>query len=144
MTEKVILEENNRIKIGGRDFNISPFSLSTLIKVSGLIQRLPTFEGIGQGAEEDAIESIKTSLAMGKDCGEVIADILATLIMGAKKYYDLFYKVRYWLLKKWILTLNHNDIFVAILSIINSSSVSTFFPYTTFLAEINLIKPTKV
>lgn len=142
--EKVILQEGNRMKIGGRSFRVSPFSLSTLIKVSGLISRLPIYEGVDIKTEEDAVEAIRLSLAMGKDSGEIVADILTTLLMGTRKYYDLFYRIKYWLLKRWVLTLTHDEVFTAILSIINSSSVSTFFPYTTFLSEVNLLKPTKV
>lgn len=143
MVDKTILEDKSLIKIGGRGFRVSPFSLGTLIKVSGCISRLPNIDSIALDSEENVLEAIKTSLMIGKEC-EGVADILAYFIMGTKRHYDIFYRIRFYFLKRWILNLPINEVYNAIAWFINNSNLSSFFVNTTFLTGINLLKPTKV
>ena len=137
-TGNTITEGKDRIIVGGRGFLVPPFSLRTYIKISSLISELPAVKGITLEGEESVLEAIKMSLSIAKDCSKVV-DILAYMVYGSK-----FTVVRRYLFKLWAQHLTPEEIFSAIITILNKNNVAGFFQYITFLTEVNLLKPTKV
>lgn len=157
---RTILQQPEEITIGGKTYTIAPPSVATLILVSGAVSRLPHIE-------LDEKKIMEETIYIAKDC-EVLGEIAATLILGAKHINDIVEsrqierKRRLWGLfgtkrtavryetKKERLSRElmeettprdlHNIIAQALLKM----QVGDFFGLTTFLTGINLMRPTKV
>lgn len=147
MVADTILQEESQIKIGGRGFKVSPFSLNTFIKVGSLLSKMNDVEDIELDSEENIKKAIFTAFANAGNY-EVLADILATFIMTNNKPKGWFkrkiYDYKYDKLVRWVKTLTGTDIYIGIIEFINNSDVASFFLCSTFPRRINLVKPTKV
>lgn len=153
MVSSAILEEKSRIEIAGRGFEISPFSLGTFIKASEFINLLPIIKNSELDTDEKIEESVGRALVMAKDC-EIVSDVLVTLLLGDERTYCLrskgnfikkmMYKREYRKLRNWVIAIPFEDMYQGIAELIQKSNATSFFVYTTFLTNMNLLKPTKV
>lgn len=151
---EAILQQPKEYTIGDRIFTVAPPSVSTLILVSEAISLLPQMQ-------LDKTKIVEEVLFVAKDC-RMLGDIAAILMLGAKglketvttrkKYlFGLFSKTvtetidRKGELSKWLLEeLNTAQLNKLIFELLKDFNLGDFFGTTTFLIEINLLRPTKV
>ena len=141
---QTILQQPEEMTIGGKTYTIAPPSVATLILVSGGVSRLPHLH-----LDEDKV--IEETLSVAKDCQE-LGDIAATLILGAKHINDIVEsrhtekKRHLWGLfsTKHTVVTTPRDLHNIIAQTLLKMQVGDFFGLTTFLTEINLMRPTKV
>ena len=157
---QTILQQPEGMTIGGKTYTIAPPSVATLILVSGGVSRLPHLH-----LDEDKV--IEETLSVAKDCQE-LGDIAATLILGAKHINDIVesrhtekkrhlwglfstehtvvkYETKKERLSRELLEdTTPRDLHNIIAQTLLKMQVGDFFGLTTFLTEINLMRPTKV
>lgn len=157
---QTILQQREEIVIGEKTYTIAPPSVATLILASEVVSHLPQ-----EKLDEDHI--VEETLSIAKDCRE-IGDLAAILILGAKHINDkverretrrrrflwgLFHRDRIVtitetakeaLSRELLENTTPRDLHSAIARIILKMQVGDFFGLTTFLTEINLMRPTKV
>lgn len=157
---QTILQQPEEMTIGGKTYTIAPPSVATLILVSGGVSRLPHLH-----LDEDKV--IEETLSVAKDCQE-LGDIAATLILGAKHINDIVesrhtekkrhmwglfstkhtvvkYETKKERLSRELLEdTTPRDLHNIIAQTLLKMQVGDFFGLTTFLTEINLMRPTKV
>lgn len=157
---QTILQQPKKITIGDKTYNIAPPSVATLILVSASVSRLPHIH-------LDDKKIMEETLSVAKDCHE-LGDIAATLILGAKHINDpvesrhtekkrhlwgLFHTKRTTvkvetrkehLSRELLEDLTPRDLHNLIAQSLVEMQVGDFFGLTTFLTEINLMRPTKV
>ena len=149
-----VLQRPKEININGRHFTVAPPSVSTLILASEAISLLPQ-------VQLDKAKIVEEVLFVAKDC-RMLGDIAAILILGAKglketvttkrKYFfGLFTRSvnetvdRKEELSKWLLEeLDTAQLNKLIFELLKDFNLGDFFGTTTFLIEINLLRPTKV
>ena len=149
-----VLQRPKEININGRHFTVAPPSVSTLILASEAISLLPQ-------VQLDKAKIVEEVLFVAKDC-RMLGDIAAILILGAKglketvttkrKYFfGLFARSitetvdRKAELSKWLLEeLDTAQLNKLIFELLKDFNLGDFFGTTTFLIEINLLRPTKV
>ena len=149
-----VLQRPKEININGRHFTVAPPSVSTLILASEAISLLPQ-------VQLDKAKIVEEVLFVAKDC-RILGDIAAILILGAKglketvttkrKYFfGLFARSitetvdRKAELSKWLLEeLDTAQLNKLIFELLKDFNLGDFFGTTTFLIEINLLRPTKV
>lgn len=150
---ETILQSGKEVTIGNKAYHAAPPTLATLISVSNAITRLPHHK-----LNQDNI--VAESLHYAKEC-RAIADILAILILGAKAYNEPRSKSSSNLLNKLLHrkkqytkgqtlareicdTLTPSQLNTIFARLLQGMELSDFFALTTFLTEVNLLKPTKV
>ena len=157
---RTILQQPEEMTIGDKTYNIAPPSVATLILASEVVSHLPQVH-----LDEEKI--IEETLSIAKDCRE-LGDLLAILILGAKHINDkverretqrkrhlwgLFHTTRTItitetakesLSRELLENITPRDLNNGVAKIINMMQVGDFFGLTTFLTEINLMRPTKV
>lgn len=157
---QTILQQPEEISIGGKTYTVAPPSVATLILVSGAVSRLPHLH-------LDDNKVLEETLAIAKDCAE-LGDIAATLIIGAKHINDIverrqiekkrhlcglfhtkrtvveFETAKERLSRELLEELTPRDLHNLVASILQKMQVGDFFGLTTFLTEINMMRPTKV
>ncbi len=157
---QTILEEPTIIKVGEKEYAVAPPSTATLILVSAAVSRLPRLQ-------LDEKKLVQEVLNVAKDC-EAIGDIIAIMILGAKHVKDevvrqeervtsrcfgLFKRKtlvevreskREQLSRELLENLSPRELQMALAQIMGSMQVGDFFGLTTFLLEVNTIRPTKV
>ncbi|MBD5240522.1 MAG: hypothetical protein HDS59_00325 [Barnesiella sp.] len=157
---QTILQQPEEMTIGGKIFQIAPPSVATLILASEVVSNLPQVH-----LNEDKL--IEESLSIAKDC-RLLGDLLAILILGAKHINDLVVsrqkqrKRHLWglfyttktivktetakdaLSRELLENITPRELHSSIAKIIAKMQIGDFFGLTTFLTEINLIRPTKV
>ena len=157
---QTILQQREEIVIGEKTYTIAPPSVATLILASEVVSHLPQ-----EKLDEDHI--VEETLSIAKDCRE-IGDLAAILILGAKHINDkverretrrrsilwgLFHRdktititetAKEALSRELLENTTPRDLHSAIARIILKMQVGDFFGLTTFLTEINLMRPTKV
>lgn len=147
---EAILQQSKIVDIGGKTYKVSPPTLATLIMASSAVSRLPN-------RKLDADNIITECLNIAKDC-EPIADVLAILTLGAKLYNEpcrtpnFFTKIfrkrnvtKGEELRNEILnTLSPSELNSTLAQLLQEMELSDFFAVTTFLTEVNILKPTKV
>jgi hypothetical protein len=79
---ETILQKPEEIVIGGETYTVAPPTTATLILVSEEMAKLPDFAGIGD--ENTLFEQLTKALNIAKGC-RVLGDVLATLVLGAKR-----------------------------------------------------------
>lgn len=149
-----ILERPEEVKVGGRTYRVSPPSTATLILASAIISRLP------QG-KLDGGHVMEETLSVAKDCAS-LGDLAAVLILGAKEYEEgarvcekrekrllwglirVRYTVRESLAERLLRETTPREFQNLIVQLLQRMQVGDFFALTTFLTEINLLRPTKV
>ena len=157
---KTILQQPEEIKVGDKTYKVAPPSVATLILISGAVSRLPHIH-----LNEEKI--MEETLCIAKNC-QLLGDIAAILILGAKHINDIV-TIRQIERKQHLWGLFHtNHITVStetkkeqlsrelleettprelhniIVQMLLKMQVADFFALTTFLTEINLMRPTKV
>ena len=132
-----VLQEGQRITVGGRTFTVAPPSTATLILASEAISRLPQ-------THLDSGKVIEESLSIAREC-RVLGDIVAILILGAKRGGGsrLFAFRRRRLSKRLLDSLTPSELHKLTATLLKDLQIGDFFGLTTFLTEINLIRPTR-
>ena len=157
---QTILQQPMVIHVGDNDYSVAPPSTATLILVSAAVSRLPHITL----NEEKVVQEV---LNVAKDC-ELVGEIVATLILGAKHVNDEVVRteertITYLggLLKRKVLAdvreskreqlsrellenLSPRELQSILAKILATMEIGDFFGLTTFLLEINTIRPTKV
>lgn len=159
-TADAILQKPFSLQIGQRSYEVAPPSVATIIELSEAVSRLPHTT-----LRTDRI--VEECLSVAKEC-RPLGEIAAILILGAKGCYPKTETVlksgrRYlWglidtrkyekvttypmrdLAKEILEDCTPSQLLGAIQHILGKLELSDFFGITTFLSEINLIRPTKV
>lgn len=157
---KTVLQEPEKITVGGKTYTIAPPSVATLILASGAVSRLPHIH-----LDENKV--LEETLYIAKDCEE-LGEIAAILILGAKHINDIeershterkrhlwgLFSTKHTVvstetkkerLKRELLEeLTPRELYNLIAQTLQKMQVGDFFGVTTFLTEINLMRPTKV
>lgn len=151
---EAVLQQPKEFVIGNKTFIVAPPSVSTLILVSEAISLLPQ-------VQLDKAKIVEEVLFVAKDC-RILGDIAAILILGAKglketvttkrkHFFGLFTRSvnetvdRKAELSKWLLEeLDTAQLNKLIFELLKDFNLGDFFGTTTFLIEINLLRPTKV
>lgn len=159
-TAQTLLQQTLEVKVGNKTYHAAPPSVATLVLASEVVARLPHITMDEQRITEE-------TLAVAKDCRE-LGELGAILILGAKHINDLevrcqtrekrhlwgLFKTRRttgvtktakeWLAQELMEELSPRELQNAMARLIAQMQVGDFFALTTFLTEINLIRPTKV
>ena len=157
-----ILQKPIEVSVGDRKYTAAPASTATLILVSEAISLLPP-------AKLDPERLVEDSLSIAKDC-RPLGEIAAILLLGAKnlketvKVRQKVEKRRFFGLVKVTETietervidrkaelatellddLSPRELNNLVVSLLQKMELGDFFGLTTFLTEINLLRPTKV
>lgn len=157
---ETILHQSEEILIGDRTYTVAPPSIATLILVSEAVSQLPHVN-----LDNDKV--VQETLSIAKNC-KALGDIAATLIIGAKHIKDTVEtrvtrkKRHLWglfstthtenivetkkeqLSRELLTDVTPRDLHNAIGQALAKMQIGDFFGLTTFLTEINLLRPTKV
>jgi hypothetical protein len=157
---ETLLQQEEIINIGDKQYAIAPPSIATLVLASEVVSKLPHVK-----LDEERI--MEGTLAIAKDCA-ILGDLAAVLVLGAKHIKDEvairkieekrhlwgLYKTkeitittiskREQLAKELMEDLTPREMQNLIAQIIAKMQVGDFFGLTTFLIEITLTQPTKV
>ena len=151
---EAVLQKPREVTINDRTFTVAPPSVATLILVSEAISLLPQ-------VQLDKKRIVEEVLFVAKDC-RVLGDIAATLILGSKgltetvtrrrkRFFGLFSRTvtetidRRAELSRWLLDeLDSTRLNKLVFELLKDFNLGDFFGTTTFLIEINLLRPTKV
>ena len=144
MVADTILARVSEIALGGNIYTLAPPTLATLIMVSEVVSSFP------QAKLTDDKKKMQYALSEAKNYG-VLPELLAILILGAKaverakrsRKWRWFGKSRYDRLVEEIrLNASPGEVKRAIIPMFNNLEIRDFFVCTTFLAGINILKPT--
>lgn len=141
-TAQAVLQQPIEVEIREKKYKIAPPSIATLILVSEGISTLPR-------VTLDNGKIVEESLAIAREC-RVLGDIVATLILGAKKASKhgiinrLFNRKRQRLAKTLLEELSPSELHALTAELLKTMQIGDFFGLTTFLLEVNLLRPTKV
>lgn len=163
LEEKVaqtLLQQDTQIQVGDHTYTIAPPSVATLILASEAISHLPAHQLNPDRAVEE-------TLHVAKDC-RALGEVVATLILGAKQVNELVEirhttrQRRLWglfhttktsvtmesrkehLSRELLENVSPRQLHNIIAQVLSQMQVADFFGITTFLTEINLLRPTKV
>ena len=140
-----LLQRPKSVNIGGREYAIAPPSVATLIRVSELVAQLPN-------RKLNDRDVVSECLAIAKDT-RVLGTIVATLVLGARRpKYGRFKRLFKWAFKRnsqelseeILYTLSPAELHALVAQLLQSLNLGDFFALTTFLTEINMLRPTKV
>ena len=143
MVADTILARGSEIALGGKIYTLAPPTLATLIMVSEVVSSFPQ-------AKLTDDKKMQYALSEAKNYG-VLPELLAILILGAKaverakrsRKWRWFGKSRYDRLVEEIrLNASPSEVKRAIIPMFNNLEIRDFFVCTTFLAGINILKPT--
>lgn len=151
-TADTILQKPETVTVGGKEYEVAPPSIATLVLASKYISRLPQVK-----LDQDNV--LGDVLAVAKDCG-VIGDILAILILGAKESEkaadscvpSLISRIFRWnvetkrerLAKELLEAMKPRDAYSLLAKLVGNLQIADFFGLTTFLIGVNMTKATKV
>lgn len=157
---QTILQQPTLIKVGSKEYAVAPPSTATLILVSAAASKLPN-------VSLDEKKLVESTLHIAKDCA-VIGDIISTLILGAKRVNDCVARTevrtvkylrgilkrkirvevsetkREQLSRELLEELSPRELQTILAKLLTSMEIGDFFGLTTFLLEVNTIRPTKV
>lgn len=157
-----ILQKEIEVTVGGKIYKAAPASTATLILASEAVSRLPK---VNLNPEK----VVEESLSVAREC-RPLGDIAAILILGAKnltktvKTRQTVEKRRLWglvkrtveieveqvidckteLSKQILEDLSPRSLNLLVAQLLQKMELGDFFGLTTFLTEINLMRPTKV
>ncbi len=137
---KAVLQEKEPITINGKNYEVAPPSIATLMLVNKEIAVLPK-EVLD---DKQLFQEVFKNIAFGEN----IAKSLAIMILGAKRiksfWRNIFRrKTELEQLTEDILNAEISEILTKYVKIMSSMQVQDFFMLITFLNEITLTKPTK-
>lgn len=159
---ETILQKADEIKVGEKVYKVAPPTTATLILASEAVSRLP----------KDVLDPnkvVEESLSVAKDC-KALGEIAAIMILGArhltetrkvrekreKRYLFGLIKKSGWvevektidrkaeLAQELLDTYSPKDMNILVGALLQKMELGDFFGLTTFLIEINLLRPTKV
>ena len=157
---QTILEQPTTIKVGSKEYTVAPPSIATLILVSAAVSTLPR-------VSLDEKKLIEDTLHIAKDCA-AIGNIMATFILGAKHVNDQVTRIevrtvkylqglfkrkvrvevsetkREQLSRELLEELSPRELQAILANLLTTMEIGDFFGLTTFLLEVNTIRPTKV
>lgn len=157
---QTILQQPTVIKVGSKEYAVAPPSTATLILVSAAASTLPQ-------VILDEKKLVEATLNIAKDC-TAIGDIIATLILGAKQVNDVVTRTevrtvsylggcfkrkinvevseskREQLSRELLEELSPRELQATLAKLLATMEIGDFFGLTTFLLEVNTIRPTKV
>lgn len=157
-----LLQSAKEVVVCGETYKVAPPTVATLVLASEAISRLPK-------RRLDKERVVEESLAVAKDC-EALGEVAAILILGAKgvKVPDTYTDIRREpvlgglfhrkkrvtvhcdidqktpLAKKLLEEFSPSRLNELIGRLLYGMELGDFFGLTTFLGEINLLRPTKV
>lgn len=156
-----ILQQPIEVNVGGEVYNVAPPSVATLILASEAAARMPHMK-----LDDNRI--IEETLASARYC-RPIGEFAAILILGAKGLKGtkeieersprrilgirfghrtvtrrVEYDAKQELAERLMEDLTPKELYQLIARMLQKMQVGDFFGVTTFLTEINLIRPTKV
>lgn len=153
-TAQTVLQQPTQVVVGDRTYDVAPPTLKTLILASAAISQLPQEE-----LDHDHI--VQETLYIAKNCA-ILGDVAAILILGAKGLKETATRPRKGLLgllgfkrevvidrqaelADYILAnLAPKAIREVIMTLVQKLQLGDFFGLTTFLIDLNLLRPTKV
>ncbi len=159
-TAAAVLQKPTEVVIGSMTFNIPPPSIATLILVSEAVSKLPA-----EALDMDKV--VEETLSVAKHC-HPIGEIIAIFLLGAKrlkspatetvkKQHSALFGLIKWETKseveydpkaelsEFLLEeLTPKEIYDLFAECLKLMQLQDFFGLTTFLTEINLLRPTKV
>lgn len=150
---ETILEKRQKIDIGGKQYDIAPPSIATLILVSEAIARLPKQDFNPEKIVQESLNYAKHS--------RILAEIAAIIILGARQClgrekdrqkqskWRLFRRYKHTrdvkrLTDEIIFNMSPRELNTFFARVLRTMELSDFFGLTTFLTEINLLQQTKV
>ena len=159
---ETILQKADEIKVGGKVYTVAPPTTATLILASEAVSRLPK-------SVLDPNKVVEESLSVAKDC-KALGEITAIMILGArhltetkkvrekreKRYLFGLVKRQKWvevektvdrkaeLAQELLDTYSPKALNMLVGTLLHKMELGDFFGLTTFLIEINLLRPTKV
>lgn len=161
-TAQAVLQQPKEVVIRDKKYTIAPPSVATLILASEAISLLPA-------VKLDSDKIVEEALLTAKDC-RPLGDITAIFILGAKnltvqtvkretrRHSALFGLVKWETSRDVTVTvdrkaelaaellqeLSPREMFTLLASALTQMQIQDFFGLTTFLTEVNLLRPTKV
>ena len=161
---ETILQQPIELEIGGRKYSAAPPSIATLILASEAAAELPRldFGGLSSAAlksrkSEDITRFIQSVVREAKHC-RAVGRIVAVLILGAKRVGErVGVRHRWWqlwkigrkeyrvdaLAREVLLDLQPSEVAALVVPLLARMQLGDFFECTTFLNEINVLKPTR-
>ena len=157
-----ILQKEIEVTVGNKKYKAAPASTATLILASEAVSRLPK-------TVLDPQKVVEESLSVAKDC-RALGDVAAIMILGArnlterkkvrekreKRYLWGLFRRHEWievektidrkteLAKEILESYSPKELNLLVGGLLQSMELGDFFGLTTFLTEINLLRPTKV
>ena len=146
-TASTVLQDGLIVRVGVREYKVATPTLSTTIRVSELISRLP---------KEDNQDTIMWTLDNAKQA-EVIGDIVATIVLGANNLDEEAVRTRSFLgfrykkkvslykeIKEQAIRMKYEPLSSLLVGLFKEGlDVDAFFLLTTFLQGQNILKRTK-
>lgn len=157
---QTVLQKPMKVRVGSKEYAVAPPSTATLILVSAAVSRLPQ-------VHLDGDKVVQEVLNIAKDCS-AIGDIVATFILGAREVdkpvvrevrrtrrsllgllrrettEEVRETRREQLSRELLENLSPRELQNTLAKIMATMEIGDFFGLTTFLLEINTIRPTKV
>ena len=139
---QTVLQQEDKITIGNKTYTVAQPSVATLILASEAISHLPK-------VHLDSEKIVEECLYIARDC-KAIGEIIAIFIVGAKidskrGLSALLHNIRIKRLSRKILEeMTPSELHLLLARLLKRLQIGDFFGLTTFLLEINLIRPTKV
>jgi len=142
---ETLLEEKQKIVIGGEVYFMHPPSIATLVLASKYIGQLPS----------DKLDKTQLIPEMIQNSDKLlpIGDAIAVMVLGAKGYneianplLDIFTRKRVTkgnLLAEKIINDDIENVLKQFLEILKLMNLSDFFSLTTFLIDLNVTKRTR-
>lgn len=139
-TAETVLQSKQKISISGKEYEIASPTLAVMIEVSKLISKLPILN------DDEKADSLQKALAYGVN-GDLLADIIALLIVGYKKGNYISNKYNLYKRKKLSTiisnTFSNKDVLETTAKLLEDLEVGFFLSTTIFLNGVNLLRKTK-
>lgn len=139
-TAETVLQSKQKISISGKEYEIASPTLAVMIEVSKLISKLPILN------DDEKADSLQKALAYGVN-GDLLADIIALLIVGYKKGNYISNKYNLYKRKKLSIiisnTFSNKDVLETTAKLLEDLEVGFFLSTTIFLNGVNLLRKTK-
>ena len=154
-----LLQSTEKVLIGGNEYTVSPPSIATIVLASKYISELPELH-LDKGSV------LSEALSVAKDC-EGIGRVLAVLVLGARKGREEIAYIRRVPIKGFLgrigikrkvvcrrtrieslsgvilETMQPMEVYRICAQLLQNMQIADFFGLTTFLTEINMLRPTR-
>lgn len=132
---RAVLQDTLEVKVGTEVYEVAPPTFSLSIRVSELASTLPN--NVGQDDFSFTIQNARHA--------RVIADIVATLILGEPKFKSKTYKKQFKQIVEDVVYMPELEIANIITGIYSANGhVQAFTMLITSLKGLNLLKPTRM